>query len=303
MKKGIIFLLVVFSVFMLWYLFLKPSDYIINFTSRSLPGTINQSIKLWGMGLKNSSVPTQKNSQNIFQTLTFSDSIYEYNWKITPMNDSLSKVSVGITDDKLTNSIANRLKAPFFKTDFTRRSENTVLEFMKVLKDHIDGFKVTIIGEEETPYKFFAYVALTKKQFHKAQGMMENSNYISDILLKNNIELDGFPIVEVLEWNKDTDSLTYNFGFPIKKIASLANLGKVKFKSLQPQRGLKAIYNGNYITSDRAWYTLLNYAEKQKINLKETPIEIFHNNPHMGGDSMKWVTEVYFPINDTAPKN
>ena len=59
---------------------------------------------------------------------------------------------------------------------------------------------------------------------------------------------------------------------------------------------MKAIYNGNYITSDRAWYSLHDYANKNNIKIEENPTEIFHNNPNMGGDELKWKTEVFIPI-------
>lgn len=299
MRKGFKIILILVVILMVWYLFFKPSDYTINFTSKSLPGTINQSIKLWAVGLNNTENIKHEDALNISQTLKFSDSIHNYHWKIIPVNDSLSKVSVDIKDNDLKNSILNKLKIPFGKTNFAKGAEKTVFEFMKILKDHVDNFKVSIVGIEETPAKLFAYVNITREQYHKAQGMMDNSNFISNVLFKNKLVLDGLPMVEVTDWNMETDSLTYNFGFPIKKVDTLPDLGEIKFKQLAPQKSLKAIFNGNYISSDRAWYTLINYAEKNNINLKRKPLEVFHNNPHMGGDSMKWVTEVFMPIDST----
>ncbi|RRQ50422.1 AraC family transcriptional regulator [Maribacter algicola] len=303
MKKSIKIILFIFLLFSLWYLFVKPSDYIINFESKSLPGTINQSIKLWGKGLKTTTTLKQEDLNHIIQTFAFSDSVHDYHWSIIPIHDSLSKVSVEIKDGNLKNSIINKLKVPFTKTDFVKRSEKTVYDFMTVLKDHVDNFKVTIEGEEETPSKFFAYVTISKEQFNKAKGMMDNTNFISDVLLKNNIQFDGLPMVEVTHWAKKTDSLTYNFGFPIKKLDTLPDLGEIKFKYLNPKPALKAIFNGNYISSDRAWYALINYAENNSISIKETPLEVFHNNPQMGGDSKTWVTEVYMPIEITSAKD
>lgn len=303
MKKSIKIILFIFLLFSAWYLFVKPSDYIINFESKSLPGTINQSIKLWGNGLKTTTALKQEDPNNIIQSFAFSDSVHDYHWSITPIHDSLSKVSVGIKDDNLKNSIINKLKVPFTKTDFVKRSEKTVYDFMTVLKDHVDNFKVTIVGEEETPSKLFAYVTITKEQFNKAKGMMENTNFISDVLLKNNLQFDGLPMVEVTHWAKKTDSLTYNFGFPIKKMDTLPDLGEIKFKYLEPKPALKGIFNGNYISSDRAWYALINYAQNNNISIKETPQEVFHNNPQMGGDSKTWITEVYMPIEITSAKD
>ena len=300
MKKSIKIILFIFLLFSLWYLFVKPSDYIINFESKSLPGTINQSIKLWGKGLKSTTVLKQEDPNNILQTFAFSDSVHEYHWSIIPIHDSLSKVSVGVKDNNLKNSIINRLKVPFIKTDFAKQSEKTVYDFMTVLKDHVDNFKVNIVGYEETPNKMLAYVNLSSEQYLKGQGMMDNNNFIADMLFKNKIELDGPPMLEVLHWNQEKDSITYNFGFPIKQMDTLPNLGEIKYKKLAKQKALKAIFNGNYISSDRAWYALMNYAKKNNITLKENPLEVFQNNPHMGGDSSKWVAEIYMPIDTSS---
>ncbi|MEH6777641.1 MAG: AraC family transcriptional regulator, partial [Maribacter arcticus] len=70
------------------------------------------------------------------------------------------------------------------------------------------------------------------------------------------------------------------------------------YKKLETTKGIKAIYNGNYITSDRAWYALLRYAKTNGLNVAPNPIEIFYNNPDMGGNSLNWKTEVYLPLID-----
>ena len=56
------------------------------------------------------------------------------------------------------------------------------------------------------------------------------------------------------------------------------------------------IYNGNYITSDRAWYELLDDAERKNIEVHQTPVEVFYNNPNYGGDELNWKAEIYMPL-------
>ena len=41
--------------FLLWYLIIKPYDYLVTFKVKTTVGTINQSIKLWNTSLENSS--------------------------------------------------------------------------------------------------------------------------------------------------------------------------------------------------------------------------------------------------------
>ena len=55
MKKTITSITVILFLGLAWYLFLKPQDYRINFKIKSIPGTINQTLKLWDTTLENES--------------------------------------------------------------------------------------------------------------------------------------------------------------------------------------------------------------------------------------------------------
>jgi len=59
---------------------------------------------------------------------------------------------------------------------------------------------------------------------------------------------------------------------------------------------IKATYNGNYITSDRAWYSLLQYAKNNNLEVSQHLLEIFYSNPNMGGDELDWKAEIFLPI-------
>ena len=63
-------------------------------------------------------------------------------------------------------------------------------------------------------------------------------------------------------------------------------------------KAIKATYNGNYITSDRAWYALLDYAEKNDILIDKKPLEVFYSNPNFGGDELLWEAEIFMPIKE-----
>ena len=285
-------------MFLTWYFFIKSYDYTIRFTANTFPDTINRTLKSWGKTNATDSQTKQlKNSNSLEQTLKFADSVYEYHWQIKPLTDSTSQVRVDIRDRTWSNSFWNKIQVPFFSTDFSKRSDRTVLDFMEVLKEHVDNFKVSIIGVENMPVKFIAYVEIKKSLREKAGGMMENYSFLSQVLLKNGIELDGVPMVEVTDWNREKDSIAFNFCYPIKPSDSLPKIKEVRYKQLVAKKGIKAIYNGNYITSDRAWYALLNYAKTNHIKIKKQPLEVFYNNPNMGGNALTWKTEVYLPLN------
>ncbi|WP_422349219.1 GyrI-like domain-containing protein [Flagellimonas sp.] len=298
MKKFLWFFLAVIVMALVWYLFLKPSDYTIRFEVKTFPGAINQTIKFWDKTLDAVTPATQDGSlYELRQKLRFNDSIHTYAWEIVPINDSLSKVIVNVRDEQ--HSLANKLQVPFADTDFEKRSRKTVLDLMENIEDHINKFKVTIVGEDEIPEKYFAYVPVEGTQIQKARGMMQNLSFVSQVILENQAQLNGPPMIQVTDWDMETDSLKYNFGHPIIRSEKLPMDTEIQYKRIFKKRALKAVYNGNYITSDRAWYALLDYAKKNNIEVDPNPVEVFFNNPNMGGDELEWKAEIYMPIKES----
>ena len=72
----------------------------------------------------------------------------------------------------------------------------------------------------------------------------------------------------------------------------------INFKQTEEFKALKAIFNGNYRLSDRAWYELIDHAQSLGLDFEMTPHEIFRNDPHSGGNELEWVAEVYLPVKE-----
>jgi len=294
MKKVILVLLPLLVAGLLWYLFIKPYDYLVTFKARTFPGTINQSIKTWNSTLKDAQLVNQEGLTHLEQNIKFSDSTYLYQWDIIPLTDSTSKVKVYVKD--LDHSLQNKIAIPFFNTDFEKRTISTVKDFSEKLNEHIDNFRVKVTGKKELAASYCAYVSVKTNQFGKAKGMMYNYPLLNTILANNGIELNGRPFIEITEWDKETDSIHYDFCYPIIKSDSLPEHPDLKYKQFNSRNALMAVYNGNYITSDRAWYALMDYAGKNDIQVTGLPVEVFQNNPNMGGDALTWKAEIYLPL-------
>jgi effector-binding domain-containing protein len=293
-KKIILISGIVLIGLTIWYLFIKPFDYIVSIKAKTFSGTINQTIKLWSLSLENSSIIEQNDLNHLIQKVSFNDSTYIYNWKINSINDSSSVIKIYIKD--INHSLDNKISILLGNTDFEKRTKNTILDFNKKLKEHLSKFKVTIKGENELNSTYCAYVPIKTNQIGKARGMMKNYSLLSSVLAENNVKLNGLPFVEITYWDMKKDSIEYDFCYPIFKSDSLPIHKIIKYKQFEGKKAIKAIYNGNYITSDRAWYALIDYANKKNIETVQLPIEVFYNNPNMGGDALKWKAEVYLPI-------
>ncbi|NAS12740.1 AraC family transcriptional regulator [Poritiphilus flavus] len=294
MKKIWVLLGILLLCGLIWYLFLKPFDYQVTFRANTYPGIVNQSIKSWSSEQKQSEIVAQDQLLNITQQLQFGDSVHIYHWQITPENDSLSRIKVNIEDPE--NGLANRLRIPFSDTDFEKRSRKTLTRFNELLKQHLREIRVKIVEPEMSPETFCACTKRETSAKGKALGMMKDFPLLNTLLAQNEIKLNGSPILEITSWDRQKDSIAFNFCFPVVRSDSLPEHPELFYRTVEGKKSLKAIYNGNYITSDRAWYALLNHAENENQKVTGLPLEVFKNNPNMGGDALRWEAEVYMPL-------
>lgn len=294
MKKVFVFLGIAILGAGIWYFFLKSNDYQVTFEVKTIPGEVNQIIKTWGKTQEGSKILDEEPIHELTQQLQFGDSTHIYQWNISSIHDSLSQVRVYAKDKD--HSFQNKIKIPFSDTDFEKRTRRTLLDFAEKLNEHRKKFKVEIVGEEEIPTTFCACTDVKSDQIGKADGMMRDFPLLTSFLSKNNVQLNGSPFLEVTEWQKGKDSLTFKFCFPIVQSDILPEHPELSYRNFYGKKALKAIYNGNYISSDRAWYALIDYASRNNIEVSELPVEVFYNNPNMGGDALNWKAEVYLPL-------
>lgn len=294
MKKILVIALVALLGALIWLVFLKPGDFVAVLEARSVPGTINHTLKTWSRSLENSDISQGTDQNHLRQELRSNDSLFVFEWEMNRENDSLTLIEVGVSLESANPLM--RIRNLFSDTDFKRRSRNTILDFNEKLKEHLASFRVRIDGQASLDPTFCACVTIENGQLEKALGMMQNYALLSDMLLESKIELKGMPFVEVTHWDQEKEQLKYNFCYPIVKKDSLPSDGLVSFKQFAGGHYLKATYNGNYISSDRAWYALLDYAEQHGIEIEEKPVEVFFNNPNMGGDELEWRADIYMPL-------
>lgn len=298
-KKIIIALSVLFSLSLVWYLFIKESDYCISFKVNTATGTVFQGIQEW------SAIQHQKHNENytILEKRNFDfikhemkkgNTQFEYTWDIKSINDSVTKVSVGIKE--LNHGLYNKLTAPFFDTSFKKEQIKKITDFKKGLSEHIKNFKVKIEGEGTSEETFVAYISLKSVLQEKAQNMIMSDAGITGFLFDNKIKIIGRPYVEIINWNLESETIDFNYCFPIDKDTKVIANETVKFKTLPALKGLKATYYGNFRTSDRAWFTLLDYAKKNNIKLQKKVLEHFLANPFNGGNELEWETKIIIPF-------
>ncbi|MGE0589016.1 MAG: GyrI-like domain-containing protein [Cyclobacteriaceae bacterium] len=294
MKKLVWALAIGVVLILAWYLFLRPFEYKVKFKAKTLPGDVIETIRMWDRTLENSKILEVDSTYALKQELTLNEHVYTYDWKYEVVNDTTTNVSIEISEPK--RSIINKILIPFTEQPIEKDARDISYQFVEILRSHLDITEVKIEGESETLAKFCACTTLDTRQTDKANGMMRDYKLLAAFVGDFSLELDGPPIVEVTNWNHNEGKLTYDFCFPIVKNDTLPGVREIKFKELKSRKALKAIYHGNYITSDRAWYALVHYAATNGYKIDGAPIEYFYNNPNMGSNEMEWTAEIFLPV-------
>lgn len=300
MNKKKIILVALFPIVLLgiWYFFIKDYNYKITFKTHQAPGIVYHHILEWNDGeAKNIEVINliEKHPFNrINQEFKSGDATYNLNWEIIKENDTTSFVTLKIKDES--NSFKQNLQAIFFKNDFVKNRISKVKDLRSYINNKAEFYRISRITKDILPSVNCAYITLESNITNKAMSMVSNISLVMSYIKDNDIELTGNPFSEITSWNMDNDSIKFNFCFPIKEMEKYPESDIVKIKKSIPKSGIKVDYNGNYSTSHLAWYRLLDYAKTYNININNLPIEIYKNDPHLGGDAIKWLAEIYMPI-------
>lgn len=288
---------------LIWYLVIKPDDYIVTFKAVTSPGTLFKGLEEWNeISQKTDSFSYVLNNKKPFEsfneTVETNNLTLQLNWDIEALNDTISEVVVGITEKE--HSLYNRLTAPFLKTPFKEKSINLIRDFKKGIDYQLkEKFKVKIFGIDTIPELSYAYINLSHiKAKDKAKEMMKNNSFLVEFLNKHNLKKGEFPFVIVNHWDLNKDQIDFRYCFPIVETDSLPFNEEIKYDKIKADLALKAIYNGNYKTSDRAWFGLYEYAKRHHIDINDCPVEFFQSNPFYGGDELKWKAEIYMPLNN-----
>ncbi|NQX76996.1 hypothetical protein [Gilvibacter sp.] len=282
-----------------WHFLIKPYNYRISFVTKDPAGLVYSNLGAW------LAIPGETDSSSVElisrvpyesyqQKVRLKDSLFEYRWEIEPQSDSTTKVTAYITD--LKNTWVQNFYAPVYKTDFVKRSIKTVEDLATEWVNYRERYRVNEITEGQVDARFCAYVSVKTTAKQKARTMMGNIADVMGYINTNELELQGDPFLQVTRWDQKTDSISFDFCFPIKPSDSLVASPIVKFKEVQAFSGIKTIFNGNYSISEKSWYWLLRAAENRNLEVEALPFEVYKSDPHMGGDALKWEAEIYLPF-------
>lgn len=294
MKRLWLLLSAVVLLTLAFYVFMVPYEFKVTLRANTLPGDVIQTIRIWDRSLANSQIVNVDSLSTLTQKISIEGRSYIYRWAFNVKGDSVTTIQVGVSEPD--RRFLNKILVPFSAPPIEEDAAKIMHGFHDILQEHLQITRVKFIGEAVLDPSFCVCSALATRQVDKANGMMKDFPELTDFISITGLKPKGPPSVRIKNWDHNKGELKYDFCFPIHQRDTLPRSKKFTYSSFDRQRALKAEYYGNYITSDRAWYVLIQEAVKKGYDVKGLPVEFFHNNPNLGSNESAWKADVYLPI-------
>lgn len=283
-----------------WYFFIKRWDYKILFTvpvNHSVAYTFIHDHHDWdGKTLKKGQLTFSEKEPWTFlgSRLNIDSSIYLFDWNLKEKNDSLTKISVGVSDAG--HSLRNRWSVLFKKTAFERSIKKNAIIIRDKIIERNKEFRYSKVGSDSIRSIPCVYISTKSSVRGKADEMIRNVISLNLFVKEHSLGLNGNPMVVVKGWNPLSDSIDFDFCFPVLHPELIPEDDLIKSRTVLVKKALKIDFFGNYSYTDYSWNQLFEAAQKQSANPTGRIIEVFYNDPHAGGNDLNWKASVYMEL-------
>ena len=292
--------LVLIVAFGIWYFFIKRWDYKILFTvpvTHSVAYTFIHDHHEWdGKTLKNGQLTFSEKEPWTFLSsqLNLDSSIYLFDWKLKAKNDSLTKISLGVSDAR--HSLRNRWSVLFKKTAFEKNIRKNVIIIRDKIIERNNEFKYSKACSDSMESIPCVYISTKSPVRGKANEMIRNVISLNLFVKEHKLGLNGNPMVVVKNWNPLSDSIDFDFCFPVLHPELIPEDDLIKSRTVSVKKALRIDFFGNYSYTDYSWNQLFEAAHKQSANPTGRIIEVFYNDPHSGENDLNWKASVYMEL-------
>ena len=281
------------------YLLLRPCDYQAHFTVKTTPDIAYFNILHWSTWNRKQAASrieiTSKNpAMSVSKKVLLNDTTLIFNWEFEQLNDSVTMVRACISDPD--RKLINRLTVPFINTPFKSSVRGNLLDIKKRLEIMLKTFRYEFTGYSHFDKASCVCITLHSTQRGKAGAMISNVVALNQFVRQNNLALDGNPFVLVQDWNESNDSISFDFCFPIARTDAVPDHPEIKFKTVEGMDAIKTDFYGNYSMTDITWYNLAEEANKLGYRGNGKLVEVYHNDPHSGGNELEWKAEIFLGV-------
>jgi effector-binding domain-containing protein len=281
------------------FLLNRPYDYQAHFTEKTTPDIAYFHILNWDIWNRNQLKPkfeilSKTPVSDISQKIIVNDTAFIFNWEFKKLNDSSTLIRVYVSDPD--RRLYNRLTVPFKNTRFKNDVRGNLLDIKTRLELMLKTFHYEFTGYTQFEKRSCVFMNVKSTIRGKARTMMLNVSALNQFVRQNDLELDGPPFLVIHDWNESSDSINYDFCFPIKRTDVVPDDPEIKLKTVEDMDAIKTDFYGNYSITDITWHNLAEEARKLGYRSNHELIEVYLNDPHSGGNELEWKAEIYLGI-------
>ncbi|MGY5848705.1 hypothetical protein ACW6QP_14940 [Salegentibacter sp. HM20] len=286
------FLLLLLLGTSIWYFFIKFEDYSIGFNhsfdEQNLYLAARQG-NLEELNLKK--INKEEAYKKLNQDFSFGFGEINLQWNFNSLKDSLERVEIKVKHRE--DNFQKRFQVLFGKPEFQKQVVEAIENFRNKMEAQDEIFRIKIEETTTSPATQCICKELQAKPEQKAREMMQSISILSSFVEQNGLKSIGRPRILMQIPGDLSQVADFEFCFPLERGQKIPELKGLKLKEIEERKGLKAIYNGNYMFSHLAWSYVFEYAKMQNLDYQPQLLEVYNSNPQMGGDALEWEAEIY----------
>jgi len=288
------------------FLLIRPCDYQVRFSVKTTPDIAYFHILNWHTWNRKQ-VPSKIEItgktpvKSVTHKLLLNDTTLLFNWEFKMLNDSVTRVRARVSDPD--RKLYNRFTVPFKNTLFKNSVRGNLIDIKTRLEIMLRKYNFEFTGYTQFEERRCVFIGQKNTTRGKARTMISTVAALNQFVRQNNLVLNGHPFVVVHDWNELEDSISFDFCFPIIRTDLVPEHPEIKFKTVEGMDAVKTDFYGNYSISDITWHNLNEEARKLGYRGKRKLIEVYHNDPHSGGNELEWKAEIYLEIEPLSKNN
>jgi effector-binding domain-containing protein len=233
--------------------------------------------------------------ESIKADLNFMEQGTAKSWYTFQPEGENTKVTMNILTHMGMNPIMRWMGVTMFKIEMNKAFDYSLTK-IKELAEAKPKFTIAISEEEVQPMSYVGLSHTMSSQNPRdiSEQMGKMYSELMKVLQKANIPLKGHPFCIYPSYNEE--SIEMICALPVDQNVKLP--AAYKIQRLDKVKAVKGIHVGNYSSLETSHNQLMKYLEFKNRDLIGAPWEVYITDPSAEPDPSKWITEIYYPINN-----
>jgi effector-binding domain-containing protein len=232
--------------------------------------------------------------QTIKVDLDFMEDGIAKSWYNFDADGDATKLTMNFLADMGVNPLMRWVGVLMVKPEINRAFDYN-LHKLKVLAESKPTFTIKIMEETVPSLSYVGIRHTMSPQDPAAVGAQMNKMFteLTTMLKRAKVAVKGNAFCMYPSYNEE--SMEFVCALPVDSKAKLPS--SYKLERISRCKAVKGIHVGNYSTLESSHAQVMKYMEFRSRDLNGSPWEVYVTGPSSDPDPSKWITEIYYPIN------